>query len=336
MFQLGSDSEMIRLSFIVAVYNVEKYIGHCLSSLFNQDIPESEYEVICVNDGSSDNSEQIILEFQNKYRNLTIFSHSHNRGLGTTRNTGLAAARGRFVWFIDSDDFIKENCLGKVLEICESNDLDIFHMSVLNQEGDNYIVLNDSTVMTGVQEFVIDGIDYWFTWDRVYNRDFLYNNSLFFIGLRNSDILHTLKALGVAKRVMDSSACYYHYRLDNEESAMRKWTRSADSIVSFSLVMGMELHKCALQLPPSMTPKVLEHSRKQIQQCFKPVYKLPVFEKKRFYNIVNENKSLKKACAKFGGLRTKIVLYCPTLVFILGSKPLYIPNRFLIRFLNKF
>jgi glycosyltransferase involved in cell wall biosynthesis len=104
-----------KLSIIIPFFNVEKYIAECLESVYNQDIPEEEYEVICVNDCSPDHSRDIVLQYQQKHPNLILIEHEENKMLGAARNTGLRAARGEYVWFIDSDDYIEKNILGKLL-----------------------------------------------------------------------------------------------------------------------------------------------------------------------------------------------------------------------------
>ena len=104
------------LSIIIPVYNVEKYLAECLDSCLNQDIPAEEYEIICVNDGSPDGCAGILEEYQKKHSNIRVF-YQENAGLSAARNTGIAAARGDYLWFVDSDDFIQENVLGRLVEI---------------------------------------------------------------------------------------------------------------------------------------------------------------------------------------------------------------------------
>ncbi|GHV57539.1 hypothetical protein FACS1894182_06640 [Bacteroidia bacterium] len=115
----------IRLSIIIPFYNIEKYISQCLESVYSQDIPESDYEVICVNDCSPDNSRDIVLEYQQQHDNLILIEHEENKKQGGARNTGLRAARGEYVWFIDSDDYIRPNCIKHLLDTLDKNDLDL-------------------------------------------------------------------------------------------------------------------------------------------------------------------------------------------------------------------
>lgn len=111
------------LSFIVPVYNVEKYLTDCLDSLLEQDIPRAEYEIICVNDGSTDGSFEILQEYAHNNANIKLLS-KENGGLAAARNTGLDFAVGEYIWFVDSDDFIQRNCLGELKHLAEQTQSD--------------------------------------------------------------------------------------------------------------------------------------------------------------------------------------------------------------------
>lgn len=127
---------MIRLSFIVPFYNVEPYIEECIRSLYIQDIPQSEYEVICVDDCSPDGSRAIVERLQKEYPTLRLLMHTENKRQGGARNTGLREAKGGYIWFVDSDDYIKPNCIKWLLEQAERDDLDIlkFHFAYENRD----------------------------------------------------------------------------------------------------------------------------------------------------------------------------------------------------------
>lgn len=97
----------MKLSIIIPVYNVERYLRQCLESCLNQDVPKSQYEVIIVNDGSPDNSQAIIDEYSSKYDNVRVLKKK-NGGLSSARNAGLNIASGDYIWFVDSDDWIAD------------------------------------------------------------------------------------------------------------------------------------------------------------------------------------------------------------------------------------
>lgn len=98
------------LSIIVPIYNAEKYIEECLNSCLAQDIDSSDYEIVCVNDGSEDNSLDILKKYE-KSHNIVVVDQK-NAGVSSARNKGLLSAKGDFVWFVDSDDFIRQNYFG--------------------------------------------------------------------------------------------------------------------------------------------------------------------------------------------------------------------------------
>ena len=101
------------LSLIIPIYNAEKYLPECLDSLLAQDLPAEEFEIVCVNDGSKDDSLSVLQNYAASYPNIRIIN-KENGGVTTARNAGLEAALGEFIWFIDADDLIKENCLGRL------------------------------------------------------------------------------------------------------------------------------------------------------------------------------------------------------------------------------
>ena len=111
------------LSIIVPVYNAETYICECLNSLIEQDIPKDDYEILCVNDGSTDTSLQILTAYAQSYPNITLID-KENGGVTTARNAGLAAAKGDYIWFVDADDFLKENILLRLRTLARETNCD--------------------------------------------------------------------------------------------------------------------------------------------------------------------------------------------------------------------
>lgn len=90
------------LSFIIPVYNTERYLDVCISSLLHQDLPHSDYEIICINDGSTDHSLDIMKKWESEAENVVVIDQ-RNAGVCTARNTGLDKAVGDYIWFIDSE-----------------------------------------------------------------------------------------------------------------------------------------------------------------------------------------------------------------------------------------
>ncbi len=113
-----------KISFVIPIYNVKQYLQECLLSIINQNITESQYEIICVDDGSTDTSRDIVDQICKDYTNIKVI-HKMNGGLSSARNAGLEIALGEYIWFVDSDDFIANDCLYGIVKILEDIHPDI-------------------------------------------------------------------------------------------------------------------------------------------------------------------------------------------------------------------
>ena len=118
------------------MYNVEKYIEKCILSTQRQDVPKSEYEVIVVNDGSPDGSLAIAEDLSLQYKNIHVYS-KENRGLSSARNFGISKAQGDYIFFLDSDDWIEENCFGRIISKLRDEKPDILCICSCRNNGEN-------------------------------------------------------------------------------------------------------------------------------------------------------------------------------------------------------
>ena len=128
----------VKLSFIVPVYNVAPYLQKCVDSLLAQDY--DDYEIILVDDGSTDNSPQICDEYAEKGSPIRVI-HQANAGLSAARNAGIKAAEGKYLCFVDSDDYWEPNILGSLMEQVERDDLDVLRFKYRNVN-ERYEVFN--------------------------------------------------------------------------------------------------------------------------------------------------------------------------------------------------
>lgn len=113
----------MKLSVIITVYNREKYIARCLESILNQDL--EEYEMIVIDDGSSDGSWALIEEYQGRFPEKIRAFHQKNAGVSAARNAGLSHAKGEYIAFVDSDDWVEENCFGTLYREAKAHDCDV-------------------------------------------------------------------------------------------------------------------------------------------------------------------------------------------------------------------
>ena len=116
-------TENIELSIIIPVYNTKNYLPQCLDSILSQ--TNNNIEIICVNDGTTDSSLEILKKYQNQNENIQIINQK-NKGAGAARNKGLACAKGKYVLFIDSDDWINQNLINTILDYTQTTNCDIF------------------------------------------------------------------------------------------------------------------------------------------------------------------------------------------------------------------
>lgn len=236
----------MKFSVIIPVYNVESYLQACLDSVLNQTF--EDWEAICVNDGSTDNSAAILEEYGHKDGRFKIIDQP-NGGLSAARNTGLKAATGEYVLFLDSDDWIEDNAL----EIL-SNDLDdedmlcfsgrrYFEREGLYHDADMLKERSYASGMDYYNENALQSRDFAFVCVvlRAYRRTFLIENCLWFKeGIYHEDNLFSPIACYYAKKVRQVSDCLYDYRVransittTGNVKRLRDLTGTANSLASF-------------------------------------------------------------------------------------------------------
>ena len=196
------------------MYNVELYIDKCLTSCIKQDIQSTDYEIIVINDGSLDNSLQIAENIASKTNNIQIFSQP-NSGLSIARNKGLSLARGQYVWFVDSDDWITENCLKDIVKNLEDNKPDLLQLQYRecfdNIKLDREYYCKLVGIVSGKQQILNGGVPIPAPF-AIYRRDFLTDNNLrFYPGIFHEDCEFKPKVLYLAKRCCSHDKVVYNY-----------------------------------------------------------------------------------------------------------------------------
>lgn len=211
----------LKLSVIIPVYNVEKYIEACVECIYRQGIAEDEFEVILINDGSTDYSLKIIQGLAEKHHNISIISQD-NQGPSEARNKGIKKAKGKYILFVDSDDFILDSSLHFIINIAHKYNLDVLkgdYIKANNLEIEKGInCLNyrhfSYNVKTGEQGFIEDyNPMYSYAVINLYRREFVTNNHLYFLeGKYFEDVAYTTEAYLKAKRFMAIPLKFYVYR----------------------------------------------------------------------------------------------------------------------------
>lgn len=243
---------MCRVSFILPCYNVGRFITDTLGSLYAQGMPEDEFEVICVNDCSTDDTHDRIAAFAEDHANLILLDQPRNMYSGAARNRGLDVAKGDYIWFVDADDMIKPDCLKQMLEIVDSEDLDILLFNYDEfKDGTPEIFLErrdlfrDSLVMTGndfvVKEFRCRIRKLTLLWLRLVRRSFIEENHIRFPDLYISqDCPFAWECILLAPRVKSVKERYYLYRASEGSITANKNTAKKAAVWSFQFPFEVE------------------------------------------------------------------------------------------------
>lgn len=209
----------ILLTIVIPVYNVSQYVEKCIRSCYKQNVPISNFEVIIVNDGSTDDSLEICEKLKKEFTELKIISQK-NKGLSGARNTGLKNANGKYIWFVDSDDWVEEDCFTVLFENLKQLEVDLFwigHDVIYNGVSNRkYIPNKIDNPITGEKLFVKHLNNLFYIWKFIYKKEFLVNNSLeFYEGLIYEDLEFTPRALLKAKSCYTIHKSFYNYLIRN-------------------------------------------------------------------------------------------------------------------------
>ncbi len=212
----------MKLSIIIPVCNVEKYIGSCLKSIYRQGLSEKDFEIIVVNDGSTDGSMQVVGDIKELHHNISIINQE-NAGPSVSRNAGMDVATGEYVLFVDSDDLLMDNGLGVLLQKAMESSADMI-VADYKRMIDADIDKNYDSQMTSQDIIDLSGYDYYvkvynptegsFIWRILYKRAFLNENHIRLVpGVYYEDIPFLQECYLKAKRVIGIHLLYYIYRI---------------------------------------------------------------------------------------------------------------------------
>lgn len=217
------------VSIIIPVYNVEKYVGVALKSALAQTY--KDFEVIVVDDCGTDRSMKVVEEIAENNPCVRILHHERNRGLSAGRNTGIAAAKGNWLYFFDSDDILAPDCINNLVSLAEAHrevdmivgqydefkDGETYHQARLKQQGGIF----EGDVIGSYMEDRIPTT----AWNKLVRKDFLVRNHLLFEdGLVHEDALWSFLTFCLARKVVVSDDITYHYlqrpgSLDKQKNA---------------------------------------------------------------------------------------------------------------------
>lgn len=228
------EEKKIKFSIIIPVYNVEKFLERCLKSICELKLEDKE--IILINDGSTDNSLEILEKYIKIYpKNIKIISQK-NQGVSKARNVGIENSIGEYILFIDSDDFIEPKQTEKILNVAYEQEVDILIGSFFeyfleeNIKSMPFVKKDLDRVYDGMKFLKHSHKERYFSdvvWNKVYSRRFLLENKLFFKEkLLHEDTLFNLKAFCFAKKIKYFIGTpFYYYRQNNMHSIMKTKTK---------------------------------------------------------------------------------------------------------------
>lgn len=223
---------MTKLSIIVPVYNVEKYLPKCLESLIKQTL--KDIEIICVNDGSMDNSLAILKEFASRDSRIRIIDNQH-QGVAKTRNTGIEQSSGEYIGFVDSDDYIDIDFFEKLYNSATKSNSDIAIASILKHKNFfniyNAKYTKEETAIT-IQDKIKLCEDkkhfFFYAWNKIYHSRFIKENNIKFSeGQIYEDVMFAIKALYYSNKIISVYGTKYHY-IEHENSLTKSKDKTGE------------------------------------------------------------------------------------------------------------
>lgn len=211
------------ISVIIPVYNSESYLHRCVDSLLTQNY--TDFELILVDDGSCDSSGNICDEYARKDSRIKVF-HKENDGVSSARNLGLDNATGKFVVFVDSDDWVDIHFLDHLYSAVYEKNSDIAICEIINDYGYKTNISNNSLVEKGKFAYIKHQIIAGFTsvCNMMFNRELIEANHLRFEKVRYSeDFIFSIKAICLSKKITYVADHLYYYDRTNEVSALHHY-----------------------------------------------------------------------------------------------------------------
>lgn len=238
---------MVEISVIIPVYNVEKYLVECLDSVINQTF--KDIEIICVNDGSTDSSLNILKKYQNKYSRIKIFTQD-NHGLSNARNRGFDQAQGKYIYFMDSDDYLELNTLEKIYSISEEKNLDLLIFKVVSfddESGEENYNYTDTPFLSDINKNTFTYLDFKENllnvdvtiYSKFFKKD-LIKDYEFPEGLIFEDNTFYIDYILEAARIDFLDECLYHRRI-RKNSIITKASKNHADLIEIYKIMAHKL-----------------------------------------------------------------------------------------------
>lgn len=230
----------VKVSVVIPVYNAEKFLDDCLTTLIKQSL--QEIEILCVNDGSTDGSLEVLRRYEKEDARIRVFTQE-NQGAGAARNLGLAQAKGDYLSFLDADDFYEPDMLEQAYKVAKEKDADVcvFYADLFDTVKKEYRpctwafrrqYFKDQAVFSPKEHPNNINIFRMFNgwpWDKLFKREFILRQGLEYQNLRTTnDMYFVFMALAKAERIVTLDQCLIHQRVGISSSLSRTREKSWD------------------------------------------------------------------------------------------------------------
>lgn len=293
------------LSIIIPVYNVEPFVEKCIRSCEAQDVSKDDYEIVVVNDGSKDNSLDVVNRVANEFENIRVFSQA-NAGLSAARNTGMREAKGEYYMFVDSDDWIAKNSLGKIVNKLQSEQPDILCISAANVLGEEISPRHSfpsEEPISGREAQKRGGIDACAPFLITKAEHFRKYDLKFYEGIFHEDSELTPKLVYLAQKVSFTNDIIYYVR-----QTPGSITRSVNPKRSFDLVnvVCAHLYNFSKHVDPEYRPKYYYWVSMYMNNAISYIIKCPKDKQKELNDAIFNNRNYWEYLALSGMLKYKI------------------------------
>ena len=316
------ESSKIKISVMIPVYNTSQYLKRCLNSIINQSL--KEIEIICVNDGSTDNSLEILKEYEKKDKRIVVIDKK-NAGVSSAKNEALKIAKGKYCLNIDSDDWVEQNFFKEIFLKAEENDLDLVVSDIIFDYDDTLEIkkeleINDNDILSGKQyrelffnkKFQVEG----YTWNKLIKTSIYKKNNIFFSKniayLEDYEII--LKLAFYLKKIGKINKGYYHYIQRNDSASNNIKNRERNFLQEIQVFNNLEnFYK------DKDVNSLFKLKRKKIFSIQYSIFKSENITEKMYLAYLSEIKKEKFILKKYQGEKIRQVLLFNT-VKLFNSK----------------
>lgn len=311
-----------KLSFILPCYNVERYVVDCLDSIYAQELEEEEFEVICVNDCSTDGTRSLIVEYAREHTNMILIDHAENsHGCGIPRNTGIRRAEGDYICFVDADDILPQNVMKNICGVAQEENLDILlYNHIIFSKGvyrENKVMYSESDILSG-GDFVEKSLHgdigrVASAWAKLFKRDFLFKHSIWYTDLiMSEDPVFSWEAMICANRVKSIKDTGYIFRSNDSSMTSGMKLKELDNFYAVSILYPNAL-MTLLDKYSNAAPDVIQNGmvnaiKTQINGFFRKYLSYGEEDRRKIYSMIRNKTAMIRRLSEYMNRKQKFAI----------------------------